>query len=45
MSGKIRRKLHSRGKVKVFEDAELEALLNEDSCQGQDELARSLRVT
>ncbi|EGI67886.1 Mariner Mos1 transposase, partial [Acromyrmex echinatior] len=36
---------HSGGKEKVFEDAELEALLNQDSCQNQKELARSLGVT
>ena len=30
---------------KVFEDAELEALLEQDSCQNQEELARSLGVT
>lgn len=36
---------HSGGREKVFEDAELEALLNEDSCQSQEELARSLGVT
>jgi len=30
---------------KVFKDAELEALLHEDSCQTQEELAASLRVT
>ena len=30
---------------KVFEDAELEALLHEDSCQMQEELAGSLGVT
>ena len=34
---------HSGGREKVFEDAELEALL--DSCQNQEELARSLGVT
>ena len=33
------------GREKVFEDAELEALLEQDSCQNQEELARSLRVT
>ena len=36
---------HSGGREKVFEDAELEALLEEDSCQNQEELARSLGVT
>ncbi|EFN79452.1 Histone-lysine N-methyltransferase SETMAR, partial [Harpegnathos saltator] len=36
---------HSGGREKVFEDAELEALLNENSCQSQEELARSLGVT
>ena len=30
---------------KVFEDAELKALLDQDSCQNQEELARSLGVT
>jgi len=34
---------HSGGR-EVFEDAELEALLEQDSCQNQEELARSLRV-
>ena len=33
------------GQPKKFEDEELEALLHEDSCQTQDELARSLGVT
>ncbi|GFX81404.1 mariner Mos1 transposase [Trichonephila clavipes] len=33
------------GREKVFEDAELEALLNQDSCQTQQELAGSLGVT
>ena len=37
--------LHSGGREKVFEDAELEALLDQDSCQNQEELARSLGVT
>ena len=32
------------GQVKKFEDAELEALLDEDSCQTQQELAQSLGV-
>jgi len=36
---------HSGGRKKVFEDAELEALLEQDSCQNQKELARSLGVT
>ena len=36
---------HSGGREKVFEDAELEALLEQDSCQNQEELARSLGVT
>ena len=36
---------HSGGREKVFEDAELEALLEQDSCQNQKELARSLGVT
>ena len=31
---------HSDGREKVFEDAELEALLEQDSCQNQEELAR-----
>jgi len=35
---------HSSGREKVFEDAELEALLEQDSCQNQKELARSLGV-
>ena len=30
---------HSGGREKVFEDAELEALLKQDSCQNQKELA------
>ena len=30
---------HSGGREKVFEDAELEALLEQDSCQNQEELA------
>jgi len=33
------------GRLKVYEDAELEALLDEDSCQMQKELAFILRVT
>ena len=36
---------HSGGREKVFEDAELKALLDQDSCQNQKELARSLGVT
>ena len=36
---------HSDGREKIFEDAELEALLEQDSCQNQEELARSLGVT
>jgi len=36
---------HDGGREKVFEDAELEALLEQDSCQNQEELARSLGVT
>ncbi|KAG5307583.1 MOS1T transposase, partial [Pseudoatta argentina] len=36
---------HSDGREKVCEDAELEALLDQDSCQNQEELARSLEVT
>ena len=30
---------HNGGREKVFEDAELEALLEQDSCQNQEELA------
>ena len=33
------------GRPKVYEDAELETLLDEDSCQTQKELALTLRVT
>ena len=33
------------GSQKTFEDAELEALLDEDPCQTQEELASSLGVT
>ena len=33
------------GREKIFEDAELEPLLEQDSCQNQEELARSLGVT
>ena len=40
-----RRRRHSGGREKVFEDEELEALLEQDSCQNQEELARSLGVT
>ena len=36
---------HSGGREKVFEDAELEALLEQDLCQNQEELTRSLGVT
>ncbi|EGI67648.1 Mariner Mos1 transposase [Acromyrmex echinatior] len=36
---------HSDRREKVFEDAELKALLDQDSCQNQKELARSLGVT
>ncbi|GFT46682.1 mariner Mos1 transposase [Trichonephila clavipes] len=36
---------HGGGREKVFEDAELEALLNQDSCQTQQELSGSLGVT
>ena len=36
---------HSGGREKVFEDAELEELLEQDSCQNPEELARSLGVT
>ena len=36
---------HSGGREKIFEDAELEALLEQDSCRNQKELARSLGVT
>ena len=35
---------HSGGREKVFEDAELEALLDQDLCQIEEELARSLGV-
>ena len=37
-------KEHS-GRPKVYEDVELEALLDEDSCQTQKELALTLGVT
>ena len=33
---------YSGGREKVFEDAELEALIEQDSCQNQEELVRSL---
>ena len=33
------------GRPKVYGDAELEALLDQDSCQTQEELARTLGVT
>lgn len=36
---------HSGGRDRAFEDEEVEALLNEDSCQSQTELAQSLGVT
>jgi len=36
---------HGDGREMVFEDAELEALLDQDSCQTQQELAKSLGVT
>ena len=36
---------HGGGKENIFEDCELEALLAEESCQTQEELAESLRVT
>jgi len=36
---------HDGGREKIFEDSELEALLDEDSCQTQEELAESLGVT
>ena len=36
---------HGGGREKVLEDAELEALLDQDSCQTQEELAGSLGVT
>jgi len=35
---------HGGGREKIFEDAELEALLEQDSYQNQEELARSLGV-
>ena len=36
---------HSSERDRAFEDEEVEALLNEDSCQSQTELAQSLGVT
>lgn len=36
---------HGGGRVKIFEDAVLETLLDEDPCQTQEELAESLGVT
>ena len=36
---------HSGGKEKIFQDSKLEALLAEDLCQTQEELAKSLTVT
>jgi len=36
--------MHDGGREKVFKDAELEALLHEESCQTQEELAASLEV-
>ncbi|EGI62180.1 Mariner Mos1 transposase [Acromyrmex echinatior] len=36
---------YSGGREKIFEDAELEVLLDQDSCQNQKELARSLGMT
>ena len=36
---------HGGGKEKIFEDSELEALLAEDLCQTQEELAESLKMT
>ncbi|EGI70029.1 Mariner Mos1 transposase [Acromyrmex echinatior] len=36
---------HSGGREKVFEDAELKVLHDQDSCQNQKELAQSLGVT
>ena len=35
---------HSGGREKISEDAEVEALLEQDSCQNQEELTRSLGV-
>ena len=36
---------HGGGKEKIFEDSKLEALLAEDLCQTDEELAESLGVT
>ena len=36
---------HGDEKEKIFEDSELQALLDEDSCQMQENLSESLRVT
>jgi len=36
---------HSGGREKVFEEAKLEALFEQDSCENQEELARSLGMT
>ena len=36
---------HGAGKEKFFEDSELEALIAENSCQTQEELAESSGVT
>ena len=36
---------HGGGKEKIIKDTELEALLVEDSCQAQEELAEPLRMT
>ena len=36
---------HGRGKEKIFEDSELEALLAEDSCETKEELAESWGVS
>lgn len=36
---------HNGGREKIFEDAELEGSLDQDSCQTQEELAKSLGVT
>ena len=33
---------HDSGKEKIFKDSELEALLADDSCQTEEELAESL---
>ena len=34
-----------RGRLKVYEDAKLEVLLDQDSCQSQEELALTLGMT